>query len=69
MQDIASVQNGFTAELVLVRPAVAVHGQFRIEYEKYFGKYGALAVTVTALVRVIDATITKVPAEAIITAR
>jgi hypothetical protein len=48
---------------------VAVHGPCRIAYEKYFGKYGELAETVTVLVRVIDATITKVLAAAIITAR
>jgi hypothetical protein len=69
MQDIVSVQDGFTAELVHVRPVVAVHGQFRIEYEKYFGKYGVLAATATALVHAIVATITRVLAAAIITAR
>ena len=69
MQDIASVQDGCTAELVLVRLDVAVHGRCQIEYEKYFGKYGALAATATVLVHVIVAIITKVLAAVIITAK
>jgi hypothetical protein len=69
MQDIASVQDGCTAELVLVRLDVAVRGRCRIEYEKYFGKYGVPAATVTVLVHAIVAIITKVQAAAIITAK
>jgi hypothetical protein len=69
MQDIASVQDGCTAELVLVRLDVAVRGRCQIEYEKYFGKYGELAAMVTALVHAIVAIITKVLVVAIITAK
>jgi hypothetical protein len=69
MQDIVSVQDGFTVELVPVQLDVAVHGPFLIAYEKYFGKYGVLAETVTVLVHVIVAIITKVLAAAIITAK
>ena len=69
MQDIVSVQDGFTAELVLVRLDVAVRGPCRIAYEKYFGKYGVQAAMATALAHATVATIIRVLAAVIIIAK